>query len=111
MENKLVRCTNTGFPVEIRDYVEEKLNDLEVKTNYEGLIFTHSSEVMSTAFESSDIQALVANSKTFAKVPEQFKAAFRFNGELWHADIPYSAVIRAIDNELSELYCRYGVDF
>lgn len=109
MEEKMVRCTAYGFSSEeLHGYIVEKLNVLEEKTNVEGLTAS-SLDIMMAAFESAEVQALIEKRKVYVKVPEPFLRVFNVRPESWKADIPFSAVVGAIDRELSSLYKEYGV--
>lgn len=107
---KMVRCGRFGFiSDELYQYTLEKLISFEEKSNIEGLT-SSVYDVLQMAFERSDVQTLVNNSKSEVKVPDEFLQAFRLKtGTVWEANIPYDAALSAVDKELYAMAERYGI--
>lgn len=110
MEEKMVLCTRAGFASEeIREYVMDQLTNIAGKTHYDSLD-DEILPVMMNAFESADVQAIIAEKKVCVNIPENCSKVFRVSPVGWKAEIPYTAVISAIDVELDKLRRRYGLE-
>ena len=110
MEDKMVLCTATGFSSEeLLEYVMDQLNRIAEKTHYESLD-DERFNIMSAAFDSADVQAVILETKVHVKVPEIYLKAFNVKPVSWKAEIPYSTALCAIDRELDNLRRRYGLD-
>lgn len=111
MNEKFVRCLRSGFvSKELSEYVDKKLIALEEKTNVEG-ITADNLIIMIDAYKSAEVQEQIEKRKVYAKVPEPFLQVFHTAPESWHADIPFSVALSAVNKALSALYERYGVSW